>query len=427
MKNTWRHYLRRLAATSVVGGSMAWCTAVCYAQQAYDDASDPIYNNGWQEGDDGGTGSWGPWNFDGTFRRNPIPGEDDLPDDGNQQAMDLGTNTGAANSSPYNNIGEAWTMFNLRGPIPGPPPEPNDTDIAQAGRAIIGENGLQVGSTLKIVVDNPTEESFYRGWTIRLNNGGANGCYAGDNCTTPIYEPEDDPDHLITTRMAIGTFEYYSYGRWYAGHTDEEGDPDTGPDLYNTQTDRGLQIEFTLTDINTFNLKMIPLDDPDNYYEALNRTMNDLDDDGPDGPLPPYPSGLPIDWIEFEFYNTDSDTYPAIVQPGPVQADYSNNGFVDAADYVGWRKMNGTGFDLLNEVPGATPGNVTDLDYDKWREHFADEFRTTDFYIRSMEIVDPGGSSSGVPEPSTFVYLVAGAAGLASQLRRKNRTNDLST
>jgi hypothetical protein len=163
---------------------------MCYAVQlAYDDASDAVYNNGWQEGDDGGTGILAAWNFDGTFTKNPSPPPNDLPDDPNQQAMDDGGGSGFTGSSPYNNIGKAWTLFNPKGPN-GPlspnnlPSNPN-TDIAQAGRAIIGN--LPVGSTLKMVIDNPAERPFYRGWTIKLNSGaGANGCYAGDNCTTPV-------------------------------------------------------------------------------------------------------------------------------------------------------------------------------------------------------------------------------------------------
>jgi hypothetical protein len=402
---------------------------MCYAVQlAYDDASDPVYNNGWQEGDDGGTGILGPWNFDGTFRRNPIAGEDDIPDDGNQQAMDNGLKAGTTGSSPYNDLGRAWTMFNLRGPIPGPPAE-NDTDIAEAGRAINGN--LQVGSTIKIVIDNPTEQAFWRGWTIRLNKGGANGCYAGDNCSTPVFEPDPDgdpetndadPDTLIHTRMSIGTFEYFNYGRWYANHTDDDPDelPDTSPDLFTNETNEGMRIEFTLTGTDTFDLRMIPLDNPSNAYEALNRTMNDLDPDG-EGGADPIPSGLPIDWIEFEFYNSDSDFYPAVVAPPGVHADYNKNGFADAADYVIWKKMNGTGFNLDNEVPNTSAGIVNDLDYAEWKERFGNETATTDFYIRSIEIIGPGDSSSTVPEPGTFVFLVAGAAGLASLAPRRRR------
>jgi hypothetical protein len=97
---------------------------------------------------------------------------------------------------------------------------------------------------------------------------------------------------------------------------------------------------------------------------------------------------------------------------------------VDAADYVLWRKMNNTGFDLANETT-ASPSNVTDADYDEWKSRYGSLTpRATDFYIRSIEIVGPGGSSGEVPEPGTFVCLTAAATGLASlgwRVRRRNQ------
>ncbi len=430
MKNSWRQLFRRLAAGCAISGATAWSSAMCYAVQlAYDDASHSVYDDGWQHGDDGGTGIFGAWNFDGTYTTmpNPNPPPDNIadPNPGDQQAMDNGLMAGVTGSSPYNNLGRAWTVFNPDAPNPLDAPDnpPSDqTDIARVGRAIVG--GLPVGSTIKIVIDNPTEQQFFRGWAVKMNNGGANVCYAGDNCSTPEYEP-DTGIGLIKTRMAIGMFDYAPpSGRWYANWTDDEGLPYTGPPLLDTDTDGGMQIEFTLTGADTFDLKMIPLDNPANTYQSLGRTM----EDGPGMT----PTGLPIDWIQVEFFNTDSDFYPSIVPPNPVlPGDYNVNGEVDAADYVVWRKHNGTNFQLQNEV--LSPGQVNQEDYTAWRELFGTtsvDARATDFYIRSMEITTPGGTA--VPEPGTFVYLIVSAAGLASlgalrgrgaqnSVRRQNR------
>ena len=75
-----------------------------------------------------------------------------------------------------------------------------------------------------------------------------------------------------------------------------------------------------------------------------------------------------------------------------IPGDYDQNGIVDAADYVVWRKGLGTTY--------------TQNDYDVWRASFG----------------QPGGIGSGaitnvaVPEPATLVLLIAAVAGLC--LRR---------
>jgi hypothetical protein len=378
MRSSWQHLFRRLAARCVLAGGTAWSSAVCYAAQvAFDTPDNSVYNNGWQVGDNGGFG-FGPWNFDGTYN-SPPPG---------QQAIDNGLKSGGTGSSPYNNIGRAWTLFNANasnvttnmpvGTTPGPDnPPSNDTDISRAGRAIPGN--LQVGSTVKIVIDNPVERRFFRGWTVHFNTGGGNTCF---NCTP-------------TARMRIGTFEYTSYGQWY---TSDDG---PRPTLFDTDTDAGMRIEFTLTGTNTFDLKMIPLDNP---------SLTFMKSDALTG------SG-PIDWIEFQFYNTDSDFYPSIA-PGPaLQGDYNGNGSVDAADYVLWRQ----GGPLQNEVD--TPGTINAADYTEWRARFGNmsmgDVRATDFYIRSMEITTPETSATEfgvVPEPGAFTYIISGCSGLFSIL-----------
>src|SRR5687768_10785224 len=110
MKNSWTRTFRRLAAATVVAGSASFSSAMCYAQIAFDSATDPVYADGWQAGDNGGTG-FGPWDFTGTYN-SPVG-----------QAMD--------SSSPYNQLGTAWTLYNAMGPEPGPAPD-EGTDISQA-------------------------------------------------------------------------------------------------------------------------------------------------------------------------------------------------------------------------------------------------------------------------------------------------------
>jgi hypothetical protein len=428
MKNTWRHYLRRVAAVTMVSGATAWSSAMCYAERvAFDEATDPVYNNGWQEGDiptDPGHFGFGPWNFDGTYNT------------ALQEAMDDGLKNGTQTSNPHNDLGEAWTLFNPEGRAVGTSNGPTGTDIARVGRSM---PALQVGQTLSIVVDNPSESFYYRGHTIKLNTGeNANQCHGGTNCT------EHDTGHGTSSEMAndvipmmaMGTFAYYEYGQWYVDS------------LWDDQTNNGVKIEFTLTSTTAYTIKLTPLDNP-GLAQMANGTMptgkNSIDN--------------PIDWIQIELYNSDSDVYPAfpctpgpgctfsdedlyvhkvigppadpgvpltgnirptdfyissmeITQPGPEgeEADYNNDGVVDVADFVVWSKTNGSGFDLTNEVQNTTPSDVTIHDYNEWAERFGNP---------------PGGGSGiggSVPEPGTLVFLVAGALGLCAIGTRRART-----
>jgi hypothetical protein len=241
---------------------------MCYAHSAADAATDAVYNDGWQAGDNGGSG-FGPWSFDGTYTSVP------------QQAMDDGLMSGTQTSSQHNNIGEAWTLFNPLGPTPGP--EPNEgTDIARAGRALPGD--MHIGDTLTLTIDNPTERNFFRGWTIKLLDGGANACYAGDNCTTPGYDPGS-----VTTKLGIGTFEYFTYGQWFDGNGNSP--------LFDTDTNDGLTISITKTGHQTAQVTMTS---PGNPVHVDNVTFSG--------------SGSP-DWIMIEYYGTDSDTYPTLNAP----------------------------------------------------------------------------------------------------------------
>jgi hypothetical protein len=88
----------------------------------------------------------------------------------------------------------------------------------------------------------------------------------------------------------------------------------------------------------------------------------------------------------------------------PVFAgDYNNDGRVDAADYVLWRKHLDEFTMLANET--ATPGRVTAEDYDIWRTHFG-----------AVEM-QPDGMSL-LPEPHTLTTAVCGALSLFGFARR---------
>ena len=79
------------------------------------------------------------------------------------------------------------------------------------------------------------------------------------------------------------------------------------------------------------------------------------------------------------------------IAPSPVTAgDYNNNGIVDAADYVAWRK----GGPLLNDpIPGATADDFT-----VWRSHFGTSTAASGATIRicrSARTVDLAHNDTG--------------------------------
>ena len=139
--------LSNAAATAcAVSGATSMLTGMCAAQSfiAADYATNSTYAGGWSAGQNGGFG-FTAWSTNGTTGSEV------------QMRMD--------NSSPFNPLGVAWTLFN-----------PSGSDLAEAGR---GFAPLQVGQTIETVIDNPTATQFYRGYTIRLVSG-TNNVVAGD-------------------------------------------------------------------------------------------------------------------------------------------------------------------------------------------------------------------------------------------------------
>ena len=92
----------------------------------------------------------------------------------------------------------------------------------------------------------------------------------------------------------------------------------------------------------------------------------------------------------------------------PPDGDYNDNGVVDAADYVAWRKNVGT----TNVLPNDPVGNEIGMEqYNVWRANFG----------RPALTFDPLGSGAAVPEPAAMGLLIVGAlisGWLGSRLRR---------
>jgi hypothetical protein len=92
----------------------------------------------------------------------------------------------------------------------------------------------------------------------------------------------------------------------------------------------------------------------------------------------------------------------------PLPGDYNNNGVVDAADYVVWRKYQGTTHVLPNDATGGTIGAAQ---YAAWRHHFGQP-------PGSGAGLSLGGPGSTVPEPpSAGLALVFGLPALARRYK----------
>jgi len=252
-----------VAVACAVAGVSTIMNGNCSAQMliAADYATNSTYAAGWSAGQNGGYG-FGPW----SFTTDPIT-------DGvtSQNAMD--------STSPYDPFGVAWTLYNPIGPAIGcpnppdygPPPAQPKGDVARAGRAL-PNGGLHVGQTFSTIISNPTEQRYYRGYTIVLSSGSDNIQYGNTGLS-----------------LAVGTFDFFVQGGWYTTQTFQTG----GTTLIDTDTaTNGMELDVTITDTNSYHLVMTPLGNPGNAYSE-------------DGTF----TNAPITWVTYQLYNTDSDFY----------------------------------------------------------------------------------------------------------------------
>jgi hypothetical protein len=111
--------------------------------------------------------------------------------------------------------------------------------------------------------------------------------------------------------------------------------------------------------------------------------------------------GSSLAWNTSQLYTNGVLSVASAGLPG----DYNGNGVVDAADYVVWRKNQGTTHTLPNDPIGGTIGTAQ---YDQWRSQFGQNAGSGLGAI----------ANAAVPEPATCVLLVIAVAGWCLRRRR---------
>jgi uncharacterized protein YjbI with pentapeptide repeats len=120
-----------------------------------------------------------------------------------------------------------------------------------------------------------------------------------------------------------------------------------------------------------------------NLASQVGRTIDLFDWTGVN-PTGAFTVSSPYTWNLSKLYTTGEVT---LTSQTPTPGDYNNNGVVDAADYVVWRKNYGT-----------------QTSYDTWRAHFGQP--------SGAGIGASASANAAVPEPATTVLLILTAAGL---------------
>jgi hypothetical protein len=128
-------------------------------------------------------------------------------------------------------------------------------------------------------------------YQIKLNGGtgGIDGniCNPSGNPCTPGGTP--------VAKMGFGRFEYFNNGEWFVYDAGS-----TGTSVFDTDTaSTGALFAVTRTGADTYDVLMQPIGHGPNF--AASRTFSN--------------AGVPVDWIEFVFFNTNTDTIPTLAEP----------------------------------------------------------------------------------------------------------------
>jgi hypothetical protein len=299
--------IRRLAAVTFLALAADTVSATIVAS---DNASSAAYTDGWQTGDNGGTG-FGPWtlSFSGSgngllyppqfIDRIPLPGD-------SLGAPAFALTTGDQRS--------AFETSEVRRPLLVP---------------------LAVGQTLTANVNgsalDPSAPSFTIGNTF----------------------------DLLTTNGSE-RFSLFTNNDYHSNHWTVTGDLDTG-----IAAGSSFHIDFTLASANTYNLVLSPVTGGAALFTQTGGALA-----GTAGAsiatlhISDYGTGSSSNGSKEYFFDD------LMITAAGIPGDYNNNGTVDAADFVSWRATLGQTVPSSSGADGNNNGRIDVGDYDVWRAHF---------------------------------------------------------
>jgi hypothetical protein len=276
---------------------------------AADDASQSAYANGWQAGDNGGSG-FGPWTFAFSGLRSDLLYDPQFIDRAPLPGDHLGAPTFALTTG-------ARATF---------------TDTSEVVRSF--SSPIATGQTFSFDIDGSALDAG----AIAFSTGNTFQLFGSDN----------------QERFALFTTNQYHANNWTA-----TTDVNTGIPAANA-----FHVAFTLATANTYNLVLSPIGGGAPLFSQTEATL-----DGTAGSpiqsfrFSTYGAGSSADGSKELFFDN-------LLISGPgVLGDYNRNGVVDAADYVVWRNTSGqTGSGL--PADGDQNNSVGNSDYSIWRSRF---------------------------------------------------------
>jgi hypothetical protein len=253
----------------------------------------------------------------------------------------------------------------------------------------VGANGDK-GWFVRVPIDDPNTGSFNQAFTAigRINEETNEGT-TGDNprlmtgTTDHVSEPLDNtnpPTPFPTNGIDIN--KVYNFSLSLKRHDDPATEGNAGDTIFSqfTITERSSGLQWTWGDYEA--VGVMAGGDPDggvesdswDYFTMALAGQSTSDD---------------FDWL------IDNFTVELFGSNAGLDGDYNGDGMVDAADYVFWRKTDGT-----------QPG------YDLWKQNFG------------ASLGSGGGgqaASGGVPEPAGLIFVLMGAVSAAGIRRRSSR------
>jgi hypothetical protein len=303
-----------------------WGSLLLAVTIAADNASNPAYIDGWQAGDDGGIG-FGPWDL--AFSGNGIGLFHD------PQFIDNVPLAGNSLGSP------AFALTTGDRPF--------FTDTSEARRTF--ESPLGVGQTFSADVDGSALDPLALGFTT--------------GNTFDLYGS-----------IGIERFSLFTNNQYHNDHWTATGDADTG-----VPAGSSFHVEFTLVTANAYDLFLLPLVGGAPLFAQTGAPLAGTMNVGIDTiRVTAYGTGSSPDGTKEIFFNN-------LMIIG-LAGDYNFDGTVDAADYVVWRKSDGT-----------------QTGYNLWRANFGQPAGA------GTSAAGDSPAHAAVPEPASSAPLIIAVAG----------------